>query len=125
MSETTTTLAPLRARNITVGYGQRIIIEGLDIDIPEGELTVIVGPNACGKSTLLRALARMLPVTEGIVELDGQPIGRQNPKAVARRLGLLPQNPIAPDGIVVEDLVGRGLVVSDGRVDLAARYRPA
>ncbi len=108
MSETTTTLAPLRARNITVGYGQRIIIEGLDIDIPEGELTVIVGPNACGKSTLLRALARMLPVTEGIVELDGQPIGRQNPKAVARRLGLLPQNPIAPDGIVVEDLVGRG-----------------
>ena len=108
MSETTTTLAPLRARNITVGYGQRIIIEGLDIDIPESELTVIVGPNACGKSTLLRALARMLPVTEGIVELDGQPIGRQNPKAVARRLGLLPQNPIAPDGIVVEDLVGRG-----------------
>ena len=108
MSETTTTQAPLRARNITVGYGPRIIIEGLDIDIPEGELTVIVGPNACGKSTLLRALARMLPVTVGTVELDGQPIGRQNPKAIARRLGLLPQNPIAPDGIVVEDLVGRG-----------------
>ena len=103
-----TTQAPLRAHNITVGYGPRIIIEGLDIDIPEGELTVIVGPNACGKSTLLRALARMLPVTVGTVELDGKPIGRQNPKAVARRLGLLPQNPIAPDGIVVEDLVGRG-----------------
>lgn len=108
MSEMTTTRAPLRARNITVGYGPRIIIEGLDIDIPEGELTVIVGPNACGKSTLLRALARMLPVTVGTVDLDGKPIGRQNPKAVARRLGLLPQNPIAPDGIVVEDLVGRG-----------------
>ena len=108
MSEMTTTQAPLRAHNITVGYGPRIIIEGLDIDIPEGELTVIVGPNACGKSTLLRALARMLPVTVGTVELDGKPIGRQNPKAVARRLGLLPQNPIAPDGIVVEDLVGRG-----------------
>ena len=90
MSETTTTQAPLCARNITVGYGPRIIIEGLDIDIPEGELTVIVGPNACGKSTLLRALARMLPVTVGTVELDGQPIGRQNPKAIARRLGLLP-----------------------------------
>ena len=108
MSEMTTTQAPLRAHNITVGYGPRIIIEGLDIDIPEGELTVIVGPNACGKSTLLRALARMLPVTVGTVELDGKPIGRQNPNAVARRLGLLPQNPIAPDGIVVEDLVGRG-----------------
>lgn len=101
-------VAPLRARNITVGYGPRTIISGLDVDIPVGELTVIVGPNACGKSTLLRALARMLPVTAGTVELDGTPIGKLNPKAIARRLGLLPQNPVAPDGIVVEDLVGRG-----------------
>lgn len=100
--------APLRARGITVGYGARTIIRGLDVDIPEGELTVIVGPNACGKSTLLRALARMLPVTTGAVELDGTPIGKLNPKAIARKLGLLPQNPVAPDGIVVEDLVGRG-----------------
>lgn len=100
--------APLAARGITVGYGSRTIIRGLDIDIPVGELTVIVGPNACGKSTLLRALARMLPVSAGVVELDGSPIGGQHPKAIARRLGLLPQNPVAPDGIVVEDLVGRG-----------------
>lgn len=100
--------APLRARGITVGYGQRTIIEGLDVDIPAGELTVIVGPNACGKSTLLRSLARMLPVSSGVVELHGLSISGQNPKAIARRLGLLPQNPVAPDGIVVEDLVARG-----------------
>jgi iron complex transport system ATP-binding protein len=71
-------------------------------------LTVIVGPNACGKSTLLRALARMLPARRGQVELDGRPIASYPPKEVARRLGLLPQSPVAPDGIVVEDLVARG-----------------
>ena len=99
---------PLRARGITVGYGQRTIISELDLDVPKGELTVIVGPNACGKSTLLRALARMLPLSGGVVELDGEAIGSRRPKEVARRLGLLPQNPVAPDGIVAEDLVGRG-----------------
>lgn len=100
--------APLSARGLNVGYGQRAIIDGLDIDIPRGELTVIVGPNACGKSTLLRSLARMLPVQSGEVLLEGDPIRSLPPKHVARLLGLLPQSPIAPDGIVVEDLVGRG-----------------
>lgn len=92
----------LRARAITVGYGRRTILENLDVDIPRGELTVIVGPNACGKSTLLRALARMLPVTSGEVELDGRSIRSLPPKEVARRLGLLPQTPVAPDGIVAQ-----------------------
>lgn len=100
--------APLAARGISVGYGRRMILEDLDIEIPEGELTVIVGPNACGKSTLLRALARMLPVASGTVELDGRAIRSFAPKKVARRLGLLPQSPIASDGIAVDDLVGRG-----------------
>ncbi len=98
----------LAGRDLTIGYGDKTIITGLDIRIPTGELTVIVGPNACGKSTLLRALARMLPTKTGTVELDGAPIGSYPPKEVARRLGLLPQSPIAPDGIVVEDLVARG-----------------
>jgi iron complex transport system ATP-binding protein len=91
-----------------VGYGERSVIEGLDVEVPTGGLTVIVGPNACGKSTLLRALARMLPVRRGSVELDGRPIGSYGTKEVARRLGLLPQSPVAPEGIVVEDLVARG-----------------
>lgn len=98
----------LAGRDVTIGYGDRTIIAGLDVRIPTGELTVIVGPNACGKSTLLRALARMLPARTGVVELDGQPIAGYPPKEVARRLGLLPQSPTAPDGIVVEDLVARG-----------------
>lgn len=98
----------LAGRELTIGYGERTVIAGLDIGIPTGELTVIVGPNACGKSTLLRALARMLPARSGLVELDGRPIGEYAPKQVARRLGLLPQSPTAPDGILVEDLVARG-----------------
>jgi len=98
----------LAGRGLKAGYGDQAIIADLDIAIPTGALTVIVGPNACGKSTLLRALARMLPARAGAVELDGRPIGAYPPKEVARRLGLLPQSPIAPDGIVVEDLVARG-----------------
>jgi iron complex transport system ATP-binding protein len=100
--------SPIVGRDLSVGYGGQNVIEHLDIRIPAGELTVIVGPNACGKSTLLRAMARMLPARSGVVELDGRPIGSYPPKAVARRLGLLPQSPTAPDGIVVEDLVARG-----------------
>ncbi|WP_342662680.1 ABC transporter ATP-binding protein [Propionicicella superfundia] len=98
----------LAAENLGVGYGNRLVLDGLDVTIPTGELTVIVGPNACGKSTLLRALARMLPARHGGVRLDGRPIEEYPPKEVARRLGLLPQSPSAPDGITVADLVARG-----------------
>lgn len=100
--------AALAGDALAVRYGDRYIFTGLDVEIPAGELTVIVGPNACGKSTLLRTLARMLTPVSGTVQLAGQAIGSYPPKEVARRLGLLPQTPIAPDGIVVEDLVARG-----------------
>ncbi|GAA1671839.1 ABC transporter ATP-binding protein [Glycomyces endophyticus] len=102
------TTSPLAARKATLGYGRTVISEGLSVDIPEGEFTVIMGPNACGKSTLLKALARMLKPSHGTVLLDGKDIHHQNTRAVARRLGLLPQSPIAPDGITVADLVARG-----------------
>lgn len=100
--------ATLTGRGLVVGYGADPVLEGVDVDILDDELTVIVGPNACGKSTLLRALARVLPVRDGEVSLGGRPIGAYHPKEVARQLGLLPQAPQAPDGIVVSDLVGRG-----------------
>ena len=83
----------LSAREITVGYGKDApILEGLSLDVLEGELTVIVGPNACGKSTLLRCLARVLGARSGVVELDGVELGTMNKKALARRLGLLSQS---------------------------------
>ncbi|MFF5016052.1 ABC transporter ATP-binding protein [Streptomyces sp. NPDC001165] len=98
----------LSAENVTLAYDQRVIAEQLSVEIPDNSFTVIVGPNACGKSTLLRALSRMLRPTEGRVLLDGQVIQSMPAKKVARTLGLLPQSSIAPDGITVADLVGRG-----------------
>ncbi|WP_330350233.1 ABC transporter ATP-binding protein [Streptomyces sp. NBC_00582] len=102
------TVNRLSAENVTLAYDQRLIAEGLSVEIPDHSFTVIVGPNACGKSTLLRALSRMLKPSRGRVLLDGQVIQSMPAKKVARTLGLLPQSSIAPDGITVADLVGRG-----------------
>ncbi|MFD5427089.1 ABC transporter ATP-binding protein, partial [Streptomyces sp. NPDC127084] len=98
----------LTAESVTLAYDQRVIAEDLSVEIPDHSFTVIVGPNACGKSTLLRALSRMLKPSQGRVLLDGQTIHSMPAKKVARTLGLLPQSSIAPDGITVGDLVARG-----------------
>lgn len=100
--------ARLHGERLTLAYESRVISEGLDVEIPDGSFTVIVGPNACGKSTLLRSLARMLKPKAGQVVLDGKAIDSVPSKQVARRLGLLPQSPTAPDAITVADLVARG-----------------
>ncbi|BBA96510.1 putative iron-siderophore uptake system ATP-binding protein [Actinacidiphila reveromycinica] len=98
----------LAAESVTLGYDQRIIAEDLSVEIPDRSFTVIVGPNACGKSTLLRALSRLLKPAQGRVLLDGRAIGSLPAKSVARTLGLLPQSSVAPDGITVSGLVARG-----------------
>lgn len=98
----------LSAENVTLAYDQRVIAEQLSVEIPDNSFTVVVGPNACGKSTLLRALSRMLKPSQGRVLLDGQTIHSMPARKVARTLGLLPQSSIAPEGITVGDLVGRG-----------------
>jgi iron complex transport system ATP-binding protein len=100
--------SPLRAQSVTLAYDGLVVTRELSVDIPAGGFTAIVGPNACGKSTLLRALVRMLKPTAGSVLLDGAAITTLPTKQVARRLGLLPQTSIAPDGITVSDLVARG-----------------
>ncbi|MGP9586722.1 ABC transporter ATP-binding protein [Micrococcaceae sp. AOP34-BR2-30] len=100
--------ARLRVTDATIGYDKRVISRELSVSIPDKSFTVIVGPNACGKSTLLRGLSRLLKPTEGEVVLDGADIHSFKAKEVARRLGLLPQTSIAPDGITVADLVARG-----------------
>ncbi|MFH8985904.1 ATP-binding cassette domain-containing protein [Streptomyces varsoviensis] len=102
------TVSRLAAESVTLAYDQRVIAENLSVAIPDNSFTVIVGPNACGKSTLLRALSRMLKPSAGSVLLDGQAIGSYPAKKVARTLGLLPQSSVAPDGITVGDLVARG-----------------
>ena len=102
------TTAPLRADDVTLAYDRRVVVRGLSVDVPAGGFTAIVGPNACGKSTLLRALVRMLKPRAGAVLLDGSEISSLPTKQVARRVGLLPQSSTAPDGITVADLVARG-----------------
>ncbi|MFI9509698.1 ABC transporter ATP-binding protein [Nocardia sp. NPDC052566] len=102
------TQARLRADRVRLGYRGRTISDELSVDVPDGTFTVIIGPNACGKSTLLRALARLLAPESGSVLLDGKAITAYPAKEVARRIGLLPQTSTAPDGIRVADLVARG-----------------
>jgi len=98
----------LRADHVSLRYGDDVVVSDLDLDVPSEGVTMIVGANGCGKSTLLRALARLLKPSAGSVLLDGRPIHELSTRTVARTLGLLPQTPLAPDGITVAELVARG-----------------
>ncbi|WP_157100874.1 ABC transporter ATP-binding protein [Rhodococcus gordoniae] len=91
-----------------LGYGDRLIVDDLDLAIPTGVVTTVIGPNGCGKSTLLRALSRLLEPRTGTVLLDGHDITTLRTREVARVLGMLPQAPLAPEGLTVADLVARG-----------------
>jgi iron complex transport system ATP-binding protein len=95
-------------RDLSAGYGETEILHSVDLDIPLGKITAIVGANASGKSTLLRAMSRLLTPSQGEVLLDGKSIHAVQTRELARRIGLLPQSPIAPEGILVDDLVRRG-----------------
>ena len=98
----------LEARALTLSYDGRPVIEGLDLSLTSDKVTAIIGPNGCGKSTLLKALARVLPAQGGTVTLDGEAVSAIAPRALARRLAILPQSLHAPEGIRVADLVRRG-----------------
>ena len=103
-----TTRPRLHGDGLALAYDERVVARDLSVEIPDGSFTVVVGPNACGKSTLLKALARMIRPGAGEVYLDHRLISSYPTKEVARRLGLLPQTSIAPGGITVGDLVARG-----------------
>lgn len=98
----------LRAQDLTLGYAETDVVSHLDVQVPPGRISVIVGANACGKSTLLRGLARLLKPRGGTVLHDGEDVTSLRSVDVAKVVGLLPQSPVAPDGITVADLVGRG-----------------
>ena len=104
----------LRAESVTLAYGGRRAVDDLTLAVRTGAVTAVVGPNACGKSTLLRALGRVLRPAAGAVVLDGQSIARLPTREVARRLALLPQAPLVPEGIAVADLVARGRTPHQG-----------
>lgn len=96
------------ASNLVAGYDNKIIVNHMDVTIPQNKISVIIGANACGKSTLLKTMARLIKPISGEVLLDGKKIREIAPKQLAKELGLLPQSPVVPEGITVSDLVSRG-----------------
>ncbi|MEP0896474.1 MULTISPECIES: ABC transporter ATP-binding protein [Leptolyngbya] len=100
--------ATLIARDLSLAYDGTVIVQDLTLAIPTGKITALIGANGCGKSTLLRGLARLLKPVSGAVYLDSKSIFQRPTKEVAQQLGLLPQNPIAPEGLTVKDLVAQG-----------------
>ena len=107
-AEIHTVQSALETKSVTLAYEQNVIAKNLSVEIPNGKFTVIVGPNGCGKSTLLRSLSRLLLPQSGKILLNGENIHSQSTREVAKKLGLLPQSAIAPNGIKVIDLVSRG-----------------
>lgn len=97
-----------RAEKVISGYENKVIIQGIELEIPSNKISVIIGANGCGKSTLLKTLAKLIKPSSGEITLDGKAISKIPPKQLARVLGILPQSPVVPEGITVADLIGRG-----------------
>ncbi len=98
----------LETKSLTLSYGESIIINELDLKIPKGEITVFIGSNGCGKSTLLRSLARLLKPQDGSILIEGEKISKLPTKEIAKQLAILPQGPVAPEGLTVLQLVKQG-----------------
>jgi iron complex transport system ATP-binding protein len=98
----------LQTELLEVAYGDKSIVKDLTIEIPKGKITALVGANGSGKSTILKTMARVMKPKNGMVLLDGKSIHKQSTKAVAKQLAILPQNPVAPEGLTVSELVAYG-----------------
>lgn len=106
----------LGLRGARLGYGARVVADDLDLTIPDGQLTIVIGPNGCGKSTALRTMARLMRPSVGTAYLDGRDLAQYRSRDLAVRLGLLPQTSTAPEGIRVAELVARGRHPHRGRL---------
>lgn len=98
----------IEVKNLCAAYKEKVILLDVNLKIPKGKITMLIGQNGCGKSTLLKSMARILPAKKGDVFLDGKNMKEMSKKAIARKLAVLPQSPIVPEGILVKDLVGYG-----------------
>ena len=101
-------MSAISTEGLSLGYGETMIIDELNVSIPKGEITVFIGSNGCGKSTLLRSLARLMKPMGGSVLLEGHSIAKLPTKEVAKQLAILPQGPEAPEGLTVHQLVKQG-----------------
>ena len=101
-------MSRLNGEQVKIGYGDTTIINNLDVEVPDGKVTSIIGPNGCSKSTLLKALSRLLSIKEGAIHLDGKSIHAQSTKEIAKKIAILPQSPEVADGLTVGELVSYG-----------------
>lgn len=101
-------MASLYTQNLDISYSDRMIVEDLNLSIPDGKITALVGANGSGKSTILKAMARIMRPNGGTIFLDGKSIHSQSTKEIAKQLAILPQNPVAPDGLTVSELISYG-----------------
>ncbi|MCM3122951.1 MULTISPECIES: ABC transporter ATP-binding protein [unclassified Mesobacillus] len=93
---------------LSVGYGERTIVNDLTLDIPDQQITIIIGPNGCGKSTLLKSMSRIIPHQSGSIYLDGSSISKEDTKSLAHKMAILPQTPESAAGLTVGELVSYG-----------------
>ncbi|WP_096187716.1 ABC transporter ATP-binding protein [Evansella halocellulosilytica] len=98
----------IQTNDLSVGYNDQYLFEKLNLTIPRGQISVFVGSNGCGKSTLLRSIARLLKPAEGSVLMEGKDVNRMSSREVAKKMGILPQSPVSPEGLTVYDLVKQG-----------------
>lgn len=98
----------VQTNNLSIGYNENLLFENLNLSIPRGEISVFVGSNGCGKSTLLRSIARLLKPQEGSILLEGKEVHKLSSREVAKKMGILPQSPVSPEGLTVHDLVKQG-----------------
>jgi iron complex transport system ATP-binding protein len=101
-------MTTLSAEQLTIGYEERIIVQDLNLEIQPNQITAIIGPNGCGKSTILKTMARLHPSLSGVIYLDGKIIHKTSTKEVAKKLAILPQSPEAPSGLTVYELISYG-----------------
>ncbi|SDM92867.1 ABC transporter ATP-binding protein [Bacillus sp. OK048] len=94
--------------DLSIGYGERLIVKNLSIEIPDKKITTIIGPNGCGKSTLLKAITRIIPHRSGAILLDGKNLAKVNTKLLAKQMAILPQTPESASGLTVGELVSYG-----------------
>ncbi|TAI89606.1 Fe(3+) dicitrate ABC transporter ATP-binding protein FecE [Pectobacterium versatile] len=98
----------LTTQNLTAGYGDKRILDGLSLSLPAGKITALLGPNGCGKSTLLKCFAKLLTPESGTIQLNGKPLSTFSARQLSRHLALLPQQHLTPEGITVRDMVAYG-----------------
>ena len=98
----------IKTNNLNISYGNTEIVKNLNLSIPKGKITTIIGANGCGKSTILKTLARIIKPKSGEIYINGKELKEQSSKEIAKNMAVLPQSPQAPKGLTVEELIAYG-----------------